>query len=357
MVVEPPVPAIEESPFNSSLSFNTRLTLNSGVLFDLRKRRIDYRAAVLVVEEVEARIRRDVEKAYFFLVSTELELENKAQAIRLASERLRLAQFRFEQGLGSELDVLRAQMSKLNTTIAYEKAGADHKKRKMAFRRQLGLDTDVPFSLVTTINIPGADPKLVAEAAIGNRIDIKQAALAIESASLATTRYAATNRLPLFTVETGWNIGVTDLETTRDSFSITAAVLFNADAWVPGSRKTLELNSLRDTEKRLAHSYEQVHRNAIDDVNALLLDLTSARSSISVATAQLELAERIYEQTTIAWERGAATSIELEDARYSVDAALQSLVSGRYQYLTLLIDLGYSLNVDWRTLTPTGTEP
>jgi outer membrane protein TolC len=145
-------------------------------------------------------------------------------------------------------------------------------------------------------------------------------------------------------------MSLADFITARDAFSVSAALSFNADAWIPNSRKDLELTALRETEERLARAYEQARRNARLEVEGLLLDLEQSRAALGVATDQVALSERIYARTREAYERGSATALELEDAQYSVDTARQALVSGRYQYLALLIDLGYALGVDWRTM-------
>jgi len=338
------------SLFGSSLNLGTRLTVSTGVLYDLENRRTAYRSALLGEQDLEARLTRDVEKAYFQLVSLQLDLDNKARAIALAEERSRLADFRFARGLGSELDALRAQMSELNTRSAHKRAVADYDKRQATFRRLLGLGSGDQLRLTTALEVPAGSPAGTVTERIDTRVDLAKASLARELAATATARYINLNRLPLVTLDAGWNFSLTDFETARDNFFISAGLSFNADAWIPGSRKDMELQALREAEDRLALSHEQSRRIALDEVEALSLDLEFARNSLELARGQISLAERITDRTREAWDRGSATALELEDAQYTVDAARQALIASQYQYLSLLIDLGYALNTDWRTL-------
>jgi len=346
----PTISSSTSSGFGSTLSLGTRLTVTTGVLYDLETRRTAYQSALLGERELQARLSRDVQKAYFQLVSLQLDLDNKARAIVLAEERRRLADLRFARGLGSELDALRAQMLEHNARSAHKKAVADYDKRLSAFRRQLGLAADEQLKLTTALEVPAAPPADSIATLIDTRIDLAKASLARELAATATARYINLNRLPLVTLDTGWNFSLADFETARDSFFISAGLSFNADAWIPGSRKDLELRVLRENEDRLALAYEQARRSALDEIEALRLDIDAARNSLELAGGQVSLAERIAARTKEAWERGTATALELEDAQYSVDAARQALIASQYQYLSLIIDLGYALNTDWRTL-------
>jgi len=165
-----------------------------------------------------------------------------------------------------------------------------------------------------------------------------------------TMRWFESHGVPLVTLEADWSFKATAITALRDTLSLSAGLSFNPDAWIPNSRKDLELLALKETEARLAQKLVQDRRNARDEVDTVLLDLELAKNGLALAEGQVSLSERIYARTKEAWERGSATGLELEDAQYAVDSARQSLISSRYQYLSLILDLGYALNVDWRTL-------
>jgi outer membrane protein TolC len=342
--------ATAADPFSTSVSLGTSLSITTGVFFDLEDRRTGYHSAVLTEREARSKLVRDTEKAYFMLVSLELDLENKERAIALAGDRLRLASYRFETGLGSELELLRARLSEQTTRSTHEKAVADYRKRQAAFKRQLGLDASVPIRLTTSLEFPASSLELDLEGLIDGRADLGKARLGLATTALAIERFKAAYRLPVLKFDASYNFSVADFETASDRVVLAASLSFNADSWIPNSRRNLELRSLRESQERLGLKYEQDRRNALDTVNALLLDLELAGKGLLLSDAQVQLAERIYEGTQAAYERGMAIASQLESDGAAVANARQSLIASRYQYLALLIDLGYELDTDWRTL-------
>jgi outer membrane protein TolC len=338
-------------PFSTTLSFGTSLSVTTGVLFDLEDRRTGYQSAVLSEREARLKLVRDVEKSYFLLVSLEMDIDNKARAITLAGDRLRLASYRFETGLGSELELLRARLSEQTARSTHERAVADYRKRQAAFKRQLGLEATIPIVLTTSLEFSTVVPDADVEGLIAGRADLGRSRLAMVNAATAIERFVATHRLPVLKLDASYNFSIADVETSSDRVVLSASLSFNADSWIPNSRRDLELRSLKETQERLGLKYGQDRRNAIEAVDTLILDLELAGKGLLLAEAQVRLAERIYEGTQTAYERGLANTSQLETDSSAIDTARQSLIASRYQYLALLIDLGYELETDWRTFS------
>jgi len=341
---------------DGALTLGTKLSLANGLPFDLADRRTAWRLAELDAADARARVERDARKAYYLLVSLEQDLANKARATELAGERSALAELRFERGLGSELDALRARLSERDAEAAYDGAVADYEKRKTAFRRMLGLEEGAALLLSTPLEQPAASPGISEgdgavtdggdDETIDARADVRKAALAAEAAANASARYAAVNRLPMLTLEASWNLSLALADPARDAYSVGAGLVFSPDAWIPGSRKDLELRALRETEERLRAAYAQARRDARDEVADLRIDVASALGAVALAESRAVLAERILAGVQDAYERGSATALELDDARLDLDSARQTLIGSRYRYLALTIDLGYALGVD-----------
>jgi outer membrane protein TolC len=352
LLIEPSLRAgtVAPDPFSTSLSVGASLSVATGVLFDLEDRRIGYQSAVLSEREVRSRLVRDVEKAYFLLVSLEQDLSNKERAVTLAGDRLRLATYRFESGLGSELDLLRARMSGQTARSTHEKAVADYHKRLAAFKRLVGLDGSAALRLSTGLDLRLSDVEADVDKLIEDRTDLGKSRLAMSNAATAIDRFVAAYRLPVLKFDVSYNLSLADFETATDRLVLSAGLSFNADSWIPNSRRDLELRALRENQERLGQKYAEDRRNALDAVELLFLDLELAGKALVLAEDQVSLALRIYEGTSAAYDRGLATALQLETDSSSVDGARQSLIASRYQYLSLLMDLGYELDIDWRSL-------
>lgn len=122
------------------------------------------------------------------------------------------------------------------------------------------------------------------------------------------------------------------------------------DAWIPGSSRDLSYRRVLDDRAKLDLDLRAALRQAEDELVALRADLDLAMNAAANAERQLSLAERIRSRTRELYERGSATLLELEDAEQGVETALQTVLSRRYQLISLFIDLGLALNLPWREL-------
>ncbi|TFG82591.1 MAG: TolC family protein [Spirochaetales bacterium] len=340
-----------DSPLGTKLSLGVQLSLGTASAFELSERRLAAESATLTRREAGARLVRDVEKAYFQLVVYKQDIANKARVIKLAEERLALARTRYQNGLVPELEILRAELSVWNSRPAYQKAETDYRKRLASFKRLVGYEGEGDFSLTSplivaastgTISVPGDR--------LADRFDVERLTLAKASNDLAARKALATVKLPVVSLGASWNASSSDFADPIDSLTVSAGIAFSVDSWIPGSKKDLSVQLFADSARRLEIQYTDVLRAARDEISGLVLDLESAGTNIELAGRQATLAERIYEKTREAYRLGSATFLELEDAQQDVSTAEQALLGYRYQYLSVLIDLGYALNTDWRLL-------
>lgn len=343
------------SPFSNSFAVNASLSLSTAVFFDAEKRKTDLLSAEIAKMEAETRIKRDTERAYYQLLSLDLDISNKTKALALAAERYKSAQFKFDNGLGAELDLLRANMAEKNSKAALDRAVGDMAKKLSSFKRSLKLDADTELFFSTALVIPRGQPSFDKDALIFERLDLQKDRLAMATALAAKERNFYVNRMPVVSLGASWamNSGgskIADLFSFGDSAGASLTVSFSPDSWIPNTQKNLAYAELVEAEQRQSRKYEQDLTNARAEVAGLLMDIELNRAAMELAKGQVELAERIYDKSGEAYNKGAITALELEDSQLSLDSAKQSLNTSRYQYLSLIIDLGYALNTDWRDL-------
>lgn len=347
----PPRPG-DAGPLSATVSAGLQLSLGSAAPFELRKRNDDLRAALLREEEAKARLAAAVEKAYWSIAAMAADVVNKERALVLAEERYRAASRRWELGLGSELDRLRAELSVESAVAAAAQARADQAKRLAAFRRQLGLPADAELKLTGSLDMRPAHVLMPDSIRLERRHDVSRLLLSIEAAELQRLRSLATVKAPALELSASWNysMAVWDPGTQRDSYALSASLRFNADAWIPGSGRDLSYRRVLDDRAKLDLDLRAALRQAEDELAALRADLDLAMNAAANAERQLSLAERIRSRTRELYERGGATLLELADAEQGVQAALQTVLSRRYQLVSLFIDLGLALNLPWREL-------
>ena len=344
-------------PLSSALKMDVKLSLDTRVLYDLDKREEDYTSALIAAQEAQRKLVVGVEKDYYSLVAAALDIDNSRRTLGLDEESYRQTRLRFERGLESELTLLNAELKLQGSQTGLINAQAGYDKKATAFKRILGLMAQDSLILSTPMVVAELDSSTLENGrlnelieGISQRLDLEIKRRAIQSAEVAANRYHATNRLPLVTLGSSLAFSLSDFTVPLDGFTLSAGISFNADAWVPGSQKDLAYRALVEARDQQLVEYDRMLKSAREKVEDLLVDASLKINELRLTEAKLSLAERIYAQTINAYNSGSANLQSVNDAQNKVEIQRQALVSSQLSYLHLVIDVGYALGVDWRSL-------
>ena len=343
------------APFSTSLKMDVKLSLDTKILFDLQKRKDDFAIALLLAQEAQRKFVMGVEKDYFSLVASSMDVGNAIRTLGLDEEQYRQTKIKFDSGLESELSLLNAELKLQGTRTAATSSKAAYERKSIAFRRLLGLDPQTSFTLTTPLVIAELDTGVIEGLmdAIGTRLDLEIKRKAIEASTVAIDRYHALNRMPLISIGSSLVYSLSDFSVPLDGFSISAGISFGVDAWIRGSQKDLAYRLLMDEREQQVVEYDRMLGAAKEKIEDLTMDLALKINDLRLTEAKLLLADRIRSQTRIAYDRGTVTLYALDDAQSKVEVQRQALVSTQLAYLQLIIDIGYALGVDWRSLIGT----
>ncbi|RKX32114.1 MAG: hypothetical protein DRP46_01870 [Candidatus Zixiibacteriota bacterium] len=95
--------------WTASLLFNIPLFDGGRTIGEVRKAKTDYYQAVLAEQQTKDDIRLEVEQAYDNLLMTKRALDVQKETINQAEEGMRIANLRYQSGVGTQLEVLSAQ--------------------------------------------------------------------------------------------------------------------------------------------------------------------------------------------------------------------------------------------------------
>ncbi len=350
-VFYPPQTTRVVSPLATALKMDVKLALDTRTFFDVKKRSDDYDTALLMAQEAQRKFIMDVEKVYFSLLASSMDVDNNLRILSLDEEQYRQTKLKFERGLESELSFLNADLKLKGTQTTVAKAKAAYNKEAVAFKRLIGFEPQTLVALTTPMVIGELDTGLMEDMKdLGTRLDLEIKRKAIDSSAVAIDRYHALNRMPLISVGSSLSYSLSDFSVPSDGFSISAGISFGVDAWIPGSQKDLSYRLLMDEREQLVMEYDQVLKTAKEKIEDLTIDLGLRINDLKLTEAKLVLAERIHSQTKTAYDQGTTTLYALEEAQSKVEIQRQALVSNQLAYLQLVIDIGYALGVDWRSL-------
>jgi outer membrane protein TolC len=265
----------------------------------------------------------------------------------LAAELVRLAQAQKDAGVGTAIDVTRAQTQLVAAVGGLVLARNLEQRAGIDLARALGLEPDTPFELTDTLaaalplaELPAARDSLIA-LALERRPD-----LAAEQARGLAARRAGSaisaERLPR--VDLSANYGANGLSfgeaiaTRQIALQVTVPIL---DGFRRESRQAEQQSVVRAADVRLA----ELRRQVAADVDAARLDLASAAQLQAIAVDRLRLAQEELEQSRERFTAGVAGNIEVINAQLSFVRARDTDIDARFAAAVARVALARAVGV------------
>ena len=345
-----------ENRWSASGQLSARLTL-SGSTFTLPEGRdLAVRESTLALDRQEWRLRREVLRGYFDIVSRRASVELQEQRVTAARRRLAQSEENFERGVVSEFSVLEARLSYQN---ALPELSAAEQRLRAAIRefrsllavpeaREIELVSDIPKLALET-----SPEELLSEYA-GGAPALREAQLARAAAALESAREE--NAL-LPSVSLSASLGYTGAEPfelsdqgIRRTGSGNLTVTVPIDPFVPGSdgslgreesrrRITIAENRFDSAEDELSRAV----RNALDSV-------TASAEQINVVERNADLAERVYRIAQERFEAGAISSLELQNSELERTRSQVAVIEQRLVHVRSLIEVEFLLGANLEEL-------
>ena len=278
------------------------------------------------------------EQTTLLVVSQYLAALRAAEQVKTVQSRVDLAlalanqaQQLEENGIGTNLDTVRANVELQNARQALLVAQADSQKALYGLARLLDLDPRQQIQLADQSYF-SATPEFPGDAsissALANRPEL-QSLLSQEAAARIEQKAAREQRLPSLSVGGTWAYQGTSLSSSIPTYAIAATV--SVPLWTSGRIRAEEAKA--SLEVRELANQQRGQRDAIvEEVKSAGADLTSGRSQVDVARSGLALADKELGQARERFAAGIANNIELITAQDSLARAHDNLIDALYRY-------------------------
>lgn len=347
--------SLSRSPYaetwSFSAGFSASLNLNVSLMQGMRQTVLNYEAGLLTLETAKRELSRDVRKAFYNL----LVLQENMRITRLSldkAEKLYLqTKANYENGRASRYTMLSAQVSWETMKPSYMEMENSYQQALNNFKQTIGMGIDGELSLSGSIEFEelSLDEKSLIEKYLGNRLDVQTKKKAIEilensrkaslaaltpSLSLQYTKYPSTTH----TSAGGWG----DWADRSGSFSI--GVSIPVDNLLPWSSERTAIKNTEDQIKQAQMALDQTIKSAELNISNLVRSIDKSRSSLDALNFSVELAEEAYKLAEEAYNAGTKELLDVQDAELALQKARLQVLSGKYTYLTGLLDLEYAIN-------------
>jgi outer membrane protein TolC len=347
----------EGNRWSLSTELSAGLTVNLQIIRNIQQTVQQYDIGVINLEDAKARLRRDVRKQFYELLSQQENIRITRESIETAQERFEQTQINFENGLVDEFTLLSSRVQLENLRPQLQQLELGYRSALMGFKQTLGLDPTEPVELDGQIE---ADLiSLEADALIRDytesRYDIRLARQSITSAELALDAKRA-ERYPTLSLrwfadpafagdpfEDPWFDDVeNDWNQRGGAFAI--SITQPLDPLLPFSRTQVEINNLKDDVQTARIQLQQARTGAEIEIRRLVDQLETSRTAIDVRRLNVERARRAFSLAQEAYDAGNRELLEVREAEDELQQAQVQLLDEQKNYVVALLDLVYALN-------------
>lgn len=341
----------DEYHWTGTAGLDARLTVLPQVFAELNAAQSDHAAGILSQTELEEQISEQVQLAFYSLL-----LQREQVAVAEASaqrSRRTVSDSRADHAAGlvplqtlrqAELAAANAELLVIQRQVTLEQSLAD-------FAELLAIEPDQTIVLRGAIATPQsvASPLAVGPArdAVAGRTDLARLQVQIDAQAAREASARIGRYLPSITVAAGYNPVIPDVfdansaanEQIIDNGSLSITLSFALDGLLPFSQQSVSQDGVRTRSQTLALEYQEALRSAQAEYRTLLRSLAASQAALAAVQLSLDLAREVLELTEEAYAAGGSDFAALDDATQAVLEAELALLSERFNYQSIIIQL------------------
>ncbi len=320
----------------------TQTIFHLGSIRRFQASRIGVRVAQTEKENIEERTAAQVARFYLEALRNRAGLDAARANLELATALADLAENQKEAGIGTGIEVTRAQVQVSNEQQRLLGAEQQHRQSLLRLLKLIGIRLDANLTLTENLThtpVQVADMQEALAIAFRSRSDLQAHQKREEQADL-DYRAARSDRIPSLsgfagygTIGSGidsaiptWNLGISLELPVFDGGKIDA---HRAESLSKLRRERIEMQDLRrqiELEVRLAFA-----------------GINLAREQITVAKEGLQLAQQEVEQARRRYQAGITSSLEVTDAQTRLERARENQITALFNYSLERINLGEAM--------------
>ena len=332
-----------------SVSWN----FSAAMIESIRLAKRDYEAGVISWDQTLRQTELQIEKLFYGLLLQEESLKIQQDSLENARLRMEQARINYLNGLIPELSYIQAQVSYQNMKPSVMKQEQLLKQQLDMFGFLIGLPAGTKIELEGAIEPPHID--LVAQDLVDismeNNPDILLLNKNLEILKLTYSMQNLQTYIPSLSLSWGFQPVVSDIQENwidnyTDGGSFSATLVWNLTNMLPFSANQQKAKDTKDNIRKMELSLETLKENTALNIRTQIDNLNQAWANIEAASGNITLAQKSYDMNVTSYQNGTRELLDVKDAESQLNQAKLGLINSKYEYLTGLLDLEYSLNID-----------
>lgn len=325
------LPFGQENAYSASLVGSQVLYSGGRVGAALRVARSFRSAATLALAEEVAEIELQVRQAYWQARLAQAMEAITAEALIQAELFLADEQLRLRAGRASELEVMRAEVSRDNLRPQVVQARNAAELAMLNLKRLVDLPFDLPVVLATELDAPEggavASQRVDAASLLAGRATVRAAEEQV-SMRQEQVRIARGSYLPSVSLNMAYGRQLFPADVFRIDGDWRTDWTVSLGVQLPlftGFRRGGELDEARVELERARLQLGQLREAVQMQYEQASGERERARQAITARQRTVEVAERVHDLTVLRYEQGLATQLEVSDARLALLQARTNL--------------------------------
>ena len=329
------------------------LSFSPNLFATIEKARIDYEQGKLTYEQTCRTVELNVRKAFYGLLYEQENINLQRRNLQTAKEQYEQNLAKYNQGRMSELDVLSAEVKYKGLQPTVESAYVTFLNDLDAFMQLIGMEKRYFIEFSGTLDDVSVDKKISLENLEINSPSIVSLEKQLESAKTALLALRFSAYAP--SVSASWQHGYSTTPSKSSDWSDNGTISLTAtiplDGILPWSTRADNINSAKDKIADLELQISEEKKSLKVNTDGAVRKIRQSLSSIKSKQANVELAQRTYDMTLQAYNRGTKDLLSLQNASDSLLSAEVTLKSEQRSLINAVLELENTIGVPFGTLS------
>ncbi|MDD6486490.1 MAG: TolC family protein [Spirochaetales bacterium] len=346
----------QKNSWSWSGSAGLSIGFSTSIPYRIRQNILRYQIAQTTYNKLVSDLKMNITSQFYSLTAELKNISILKEAQKLAKDQLAVVQANYNNGLASELDLLKAKYAYQSTKPKITQAQTTYNANAANFMLLLGLDPSTSFSLkgsTATVELKLPSINELSTKFLDSRFDVQQAVQNLSSAELGLKTTQHSSLSPTLNLSENFSSGgqIKDgapKPSVNGSFS--ASISIPISGWIPNSSTNLDIKSAKDSIKQAQISLEAIRKSARQDISKKAAETRRIYESLEMLNLNCQIANRAYELARVGYGSGLVSQTELESQQQDRLTAQQSLMQGEISYITSLHTLANALNISYEEL-------
>ena len=347
----------EASEWNWRASAGANLSFTFGLPTSIQQAQLDYLQQKTTYEKLEAQTISSISSTFYSLIAEQQNIQILKESQKLAQDVYNQTRRNYNNGLASELDMLKSQYSYLSLEPQIQQAQSTYNNNLANFGLKLGIADSTNLTLkgelqLVQVKLPSTQELI--EKYLDKRHDVILSEISVQQAE-NTSKIQSANKLPSLSLSENISLGENPLynpEVQQEginplsvSGSFSVGVSIPLSSWIPGSQDSLTSKTNKDNITKAKITAEETKKSAENDINNKVAEVNRVWNLIDVSKLNVSIATRSYELAKDGYRAGLVSQTDLETTRQQMVNAQLSHLQTQIKYLSAIYDCAYALNM------------